>query len=166
MRRTFAVSGMVVALGFAVVTNAAAAVSDTFMLVPGIPGESIDARHADWIDVLSLSQSWAPEGKKGNPCLVQVIKPLDIAGPKLWAAAVTGQIFPQIQIDIVRAGAQRQRYYEIKLTGAFIASISTSGDDMFAETLTLSAPTVTLSYYPQRADGSLGPPVVSTLQCN
>jgi hypothetical protein len=34
MRRAFAVSGLVVTLVFAVVTSAAAAVPDTFMLVP------------------------------------------------------------------------------------------------------------------------------------
>jgi type VI secretion system secreted protein Hcp len=166
MTRTLAVSVLAMGLLLGVAADAAAQVSNTFMFVPGIPGESTDEKHRDWIDILSVSQAWAPDARKDNPCVIHVMKRLDVAGPKLWAAAITGQIFPQIKIEIARAGGDLQTYYEITLTGAFITSVTTTGYDVFAESLSLSAPTVTLSYRRQKPDGSLEPPVTATLQCN
>src|SRR5688572_1386653 len=79
----------------------ALAQTSVFMFIPGIPGNSVDARHADWIDVLSLSQT-LEEVAKGRPqCSVKAIKNLDNAGPLLWAAAVNGQIFPEVKIEFV-----------------------------------------------------------------
>ena len=151
----------------AAATTVASAATDTYMLVPGIAGGSVDSKHAGWIDVLSLSQGWAGI-KKGSSCDVSIVKDLDIAGPRLWGAAVTGQVLGDIRIEVLHSGAEPTKLYEIRLTNARILNITTSGSSggSFVESLTLTSDTATLSYYPQRADGSIGPPVTTTIACN
>src|SRR6185436_10737853 len=102
--------------------------TDTFMLVPGIPGDSAARGHENWIDVISLQQSWPGQVRKGTSCDVTVVKALDSAGPRLWLAAVTGQSFPEIKIEMVKAAADPFTFYQLKLTNAIISSITTSGN--------------------------------------
>jgi type VI protein secretion system component Hcp len=151
------------------VSSAATAqvVVKTFMLIPGIPGSSVDDRHKDWIDVFSLTQTFAAAGKKGNSCDVIVTKLLDVAGPRLWLAAVTHQVFNEIRIEAVKAGGDRLRFYEVRLTNARVNAITTSafGSGSF-EDVTLTADGATLSFFPQDPDGSLGPPVTATIPCS
>jgi type VI secretion system Hcp family effector len=139
---------------------------DTFMLIPGIPGDSVDARHANWIDVISLQQSWASADKKVNGCSIMVLKHLDSAGPRLWAAAVTAQLFNEIRLELIRVGADRPRVYDIRLLNAQIASITSTASYSFSESLGLTAQTIQLSFYPQNPDGSLGAPIQSSVNCN
>jgi type VI protein secretion system component Hcp len=94
---------------------------------------------------------------------VAIQKRLDKSGPPLFAAAIIGQIFGHIQIDIVKPGS-RQRYYEIVLTNARVSSIS-SAPQLPSESLSLIAETIRLSYFPERPDGSLDSPIVATASC-
>jgi type VI protein secretion system component Hcp len=72
-----------------------------------------------------------------------------------------------VTIDVLRTGEGPQRTFQVKLTNARIATIATSTTtDQLAEHLTLAAETSTLSYWPQRPDGSLGPPVAATVACD
>jgi type VI secretion system Hcp family effector len=169
MRRIFRRGILLLFFAFltTILSMAAFAQTQTFMLVPGIQGGSLDAKHTDWIDVASLRQSWETVSKKQNSaCEVEVVKGLDIAGPRLWAAAITRQVFTDIQIDVVRTGAVEMKFYEVHLANATIKSIVTAGAITFAETVTISAPGMTLKYYPQKPDGSLGSPVTDTITCN
>jgi hypothetical protein len=79
---------------------AASAQDQTFMLVPGIPGSSLDAHHERWIDVSSLRQTWNATAKKHSACEIEIGKGLDVAGPRLWTAAVTSQLFPELRIEV------------------------------------------------------------------
>ena len=142
-----------------------AAQTSTFMLVPGIQGESTDDRHRGWIDVSSLRQSWEPDGRRRANCVIEIAKPLDASGPPLWLAAVTGQPFGEIQIEAVKAGETRFRFFQVKLANARIAGISTAGGPSFGDTLLLAAETATLTYWPQLPDGRAGTPVSSTVAC-
>ena len=155
-------------LAFAVATLAgqaafAQSANDAFMLVPGIPGESFDGRHARWIEVLSLSQGFSDLAKNSNVCDVAIQKRLDTSGPLLFAAALTGQIFGHIQIDVAKPNTG-QRYYEIVLTNARVSSLQSSPQSL-TESLTLIAESIRLSYFPQKADGSLDTPVTAVANC-
>jgi type VI secretion system Hcp family effector len=146
---------------------AASAATDTFMLVPGIPGGSFDDRHRDWIDVVSLQQSWPGTVKKGTSCEVTVVKALDISGPKLWLAAVTGQVFGEIKIEAIKAGGEQFKFYELKLLNAQISSITTNvTGPSVVENVVISPQSATLSFFPQKGDGSAGPAVTVTVPCN
>jgi type VI secretion system Hcp family effector len=164
MRSTVVIS--VLAVGVATLFGQAAFAqisNDAFMLIPGVPGEALDDRYREWIEVQSLSQGFEDLPKGVTPCDLAIQKQLDKSGPLLFAAAITGQIFPQIQIDIVRPGS-RERYYEIVLTNARVSRIS-SAPQFLNESLSLIAETIRLSYFPQRQNGSLDPPIVATASC-
>lgn len=161
--KQIALSGVLaIALSIGGVRSAVAQTS-TFMLVPNIAGDSTDAHHARWIEVFSITQSFN-SANKANACTVVAAKGLDRSGPLLWAAAATGQIFAEIRIDIQRSGGDQQRFYELVLTNATIAAI-TSMPTSFTEQLTLSGASATLRYFPQNPDGSIATPVVSTVNC-
>lgn len=139
----------------------AQAVTSTYMYVPGINGSSSDLRHRDWIDVVSLTQT-LDQSKKQPECTMEVVKSLDISGPALWGAAVTGRVFGEILIDVtineIRSGAPKL-FYQIKLQSARVRGISTIGNGVYVERVTLDAGSVQLLFYPQGANGSLGAPV-------
>lgn len=149
-------------VGAAGVSQAMAqAVTSTYMYVPGINGSSSDLRHRDWIDVLSLTQT-LDQSKKQPQCTMEVVKGLDISGPPLWGAAVTGRVFGEILIDVtineMKSGPP-QLFYQIKLQSARVRGIATIGNGRYVERITLDAASVQLLYYPQGANGSLGAPV-------
>jgi len=150
-------------VAIAVMPTSASAQDPTFMLVPGIPGSSLDAHHLGWIDVVSLRQSWSAAAKK-NACEIEIVKGLDIAGPRLWAAAVTGQLFTEIRIEVTRT--DQTKTYEIRLSNAQITSIVTAGTTTFAETVTITAAGMNLFFYPQNPDGSIGAPVTTSIACS
>jgi type VI secretion system Hcp family effector len=139
--------------------------ADTFMLVPGILGDSIDKQHKDWIDVFSITQTFDPGSKNINPCLVEVGKFIDRAGPKLWLAAVTGQRFNSITIEFQKPGGDLPfKFYELKLNNAVVNSI-TSTPDALMERLTLIAQTLELTFITQKLDGTPGGAVKAVVDC-
>ena len=124
-----------------------------------------DSWGRDKCKVRSLRQTLGVQLKGGSLCDVEVVKRLDIAGPRLWVAAVTGQVFPEVTIEVIRTDGDQSRLYEIKLTSARVLSISTTGDSAFVESVTLSPVSATLTVFTQKADGSAGTPITGTFAC-
>jgi type VI secretion system Hcp family effector len=155
---------LVVLACLASATSSAAADTLTFLVIPGIPGESVVRGYENAIDLYSVTQSFTAGAKAGTACTVTFTKGIDRSGPLLWAAAVTGQILPDVRLDIVRAGDLPVRFYTLVLTNATVVSI-TSNPSALAENVTLSGATATMTYYPQKADGTAGTPVSSTATC-
>lgn len=155
-------------LGSAGVRQAMAQQTDTFMFVQGIRGASTDPSHRNWIDVFSLTQTLETTSNTGGTsngqCRLEVIKGLDIAGPLLWGAAVTGRRFENIRIDVRNQGTQAI-FYKILMRGAHFTSISTIGNGGYVERLTLDAEDVQLIFFPQNPDGTPGPAVTSSFSC-
>jgi type VI protein secretion system component Hcp len=138
--------------------------ASTFMLVPGIAGDSVSAGHDRWIDVFSVTQTFDALTKSASVCSLAVGKGLDSAGPRLWAAAVTGQLFNQIQLDLLKQGDTPTKFYEILLINARVAAITTT-PNQFMEHLTLVAESVTVKFFPQNPDGSIGQPITASVSC-
>ena len=161
--KTLLLTGVLMVAVFVLGAKAAAA-QDAFLLVPGIPGGSQHIHYENWIEVVTLAQGFDSAIKGANACTVIVGKGLDKAGPLLWAAAVSGQTFASIQIDIVRPGGSAQKYYELTLNNVAISQINTQPLDLL-ETLTLKGTSATLKFFPQKADGSLDTPVTATASC-
>jgi type VI secretion system secreted protein Hcp len=144
--------------------RAAAQVTDTFMLAPGIPGDSTDEAHRNWIDVISVTQSFDAAAKASSACGAAITKGFDKAGPLLWLAAVTGQRFAEIRIEVVHPGEQRLRFYELRIVNARISAIDSMPSSL-SESLQIAGDAATLSYYPQAPDGSQLPPVTANVTC-
>lgn len=127
---------------------------DTFLTVPGIPGGSTQMHYEGAIEVMSLHQTLVPSTKKADGyCRIEVLKWLDVAGPRLWTAAVTDQLFAEVRIDVVQSGEAPSKLYEIRLQNARIENITTAVDTQVtvpSEKITLVGTSMTLSYAGQK----------------
>jgi type VI secretion system secreted protein Hcp len=148
MRRLLAIGAL--ALGLVVVGSGEAQARSfrTFMLIPDIPGSSVDEHHDGWIEVVSMSQGLSGVKKSVSCSDMSITKYLDQAGPLLWAAAATGRLFPVIKIEIVRdSGDVSAAVYEISINNARVTSSHTSGSsELPMESVSFSYQSITLQF--------------------
>jgi type VI protein secretion system component Hcp len=168
MRRTISQLLLTGMFSMVAIASSSAQSTTTVMLVPGVPGSSVVSGHQNWIDVFSMSQGLTPAKK--STCDLNVAKKLDIAGPLLWVATQTGQVFQDVEIDVLKtSGAALVKIYQIDLLQAQVSSISDSGasggNPFFTESVAWTAPSITISVFPQLPDGSAGTPVTATIAC-
>ncbi len=114
---------------------------DAFMKIDGIPGESTDDKHKDWIEITSFSHgldqpasATASNAGGGTSERVQheefvVTHLLDKATPKLMESCCTGKHFKDVTIELCRAGGDKQKYMEIKLEQVIVSKVSIAGSD-------------------------------------
>ena len=146
------IGGLLVFTALFLYPSRAAAQADTFMYIAGIPGESTDDAHKDWINVTSLTQEFDAASKSASACGAAVAKAFDKAGPLLWLAAVTGQRLGEIRIEVIsNGGDERQKLYELKISNARISTISSSPSEL-SESLQLVGDSATLTYFVQNAN--------------
>ena len=122
---------------------------DAFLQVDGIPGESTDSAHGDWIEVLSyssgVSQTASASASSGGGASSEradfadfsIVKTLDKASPKLAAACSDGTHIATVILELCRAGGEKLKYMEYKLTNCIVSSVRPGGSAQGAETLPL-----------------------------
>jgi type VI secretion system secreted protein Hcp len=147
---------------------------DAFLKIEGIPGESTDDKHKDWIEVLSYhhnmhqnpsgrvsSEGGATSGRVNMGDLM-IVKRLDIASPKLAEYCCTGQHIPSVKLEICRAGGDKLKYMEYKLGQVIISSYSPGGtthggDEVPLEEISFNFGKIEWTYQQQkRATGQAG----------
>ncbi len=143
-----------------------------YLKLDGVDGESQDANHKDWIDVLSYSEgvsSAAPltigsatggagAGRAAFSDLT-VLTPIDKATPILFQDSLSGQEIKYATLEVVEPGGA---YLDYKLTDVLISSVSdkgSAGDSLPQEQITLNFTKIEWDYTPLNADGSPGTPV-------
>ena len=116
---------------------------DTFIKIDGIEGESSDDKHAGWIEVTSfntgLSQiTSATASSVGGASAERAdfhdfsfTKQLDKASPKLALACADGTHIDSIIVEICRAGTEKVKFMEYKMTNCIIGSVKTVGGGEF-----------------------------------
>jgi len=143
---------------------------DAFLKIDGITGESTDDKHKDWIEVLSYSwgasqpasgsasSSGGASHERANFQDFSIVKTLDMATPKLALACAGGQHVKSVILELCRAGGDKVKYMEYKLTNCIISSISNGGGGGEpSESLSFNYGKVELTYVQQkRADGTAG----------
>jgi type VI secretion system secreted protein Hcp len=129
---------------------------DSFLKIDGIPGESTDDKHKDWIEILSfshgVSQKASGSSSSGGARSAQrcdhqdfsIVKTLDKASPKLALFCCNGQHIKEITMDLCRATGDKQKYMEYKLSDAIVSSVRPGGSAQGGETLPLEE--VSFSY--------------------
>ena len=147
---------------------------DAFLKVDGIPGESTDDAHADQIEVLSyssgVSQTSSASASSGGGASSEradfqdfsIVKALDKASPKLAVACADGTHISEVVLELCRAGGDKLKYMEYKMSDCIVSSVRSGGSSQGGETLPLEE--VSFNYgkiewtYTQqkRADGSGG----------
>ena len=148
---------------------------DCFLKIDGVEGESTDSKHSKWIEVLSFShgmsqpvssvQSSAGGGTSARVNMqdFNIVKHLDISSPKLAEACCTGKHFPSVVIELCRAGGDKLKYMEYKLTDAIVSSVSGGGtpggsdDQVPTESVSFNFGKIEWAYTQQkRSDGGGG----------
>src|SRR5438045_2802440 len=95
---------------------------DCFLKVDGIDGESTDAKHPNWIEILSYnhglnqpasavaSSAGGAGSGRVNMQDFSIVKHLDMASTKLAVACAKGTHIPAIVMEICRAGGDKLKY--------------------------------------------------------
>ncbi len=129
---------------------------DAFVKIQDITGESTDDQHAEWIEILSYSHGVFQPGsgsvssggsRSAERCEHQefsIVKTLDKATPKLNLYCCNGTHIPEVLVDLCRAGGDKQRYMQYKLSDVIITSVRPGGSSKGNETLPLEE--VSLNY--------------------
>ena len=146
--------------------GSATSVDPIFMFINGINGESQDARHPMWSDVIgyhtsfsrAASTSGGGAGKAAFGSFV-VTTPYSLAIPPLLKALVTGTVFPAVKIQAATTGDREQNYLTITLGTVRVAALNeSSSGERPVETVSFAATKISISYSAQKPDGSLGTP--------
>jgi type VI secretion system secreted protein Hcp len=140
---------------------------DMFIKIDDIKGESLDAKHADEIDILEFTWGMtqtgtAQKGSGGGAGKVQVNdlkikKFVDRSSPILLKQCCSGKHMKSAVLVIRKAGGTPLEYVTITLEDLIIAAVDHGGsgsDDMLTETVTLNFARVKFEYVPQKKDGS------------
>ena len=147
--------------------------ADYFLQITGIAGESKEAKHKDWIDVLSWSFGESnpvlpAAGGGGGAGKVQkndfnFMAATSKASPKLFLACATGQHMKEAKLSAVKAGAMQQEYLSWTFADVLVTSYQTSGSggDISMDSVSLAFSKVKVEYKAQKADGSLDAPIVA-----
>ena len=145
---------------------------DAFLKVDDIPGESTDDKHKDWIEVLSYgfgihqpasataSSSGGATAERANFQDFSITKVLDKSSPKLASACAAGNHIPSVILEVCRAGGDKVKYMEYKLSNCIVSNYSdggSSGGDLPVETVAFNYGKIEWTYTQQkRSDGSGG----------
>ncbi|MFB4202291.1 Protein hcp1 [wastewater metagenome] len=112
---------------------------DAYLKIDGIPGESLDDKHKDWIEALSFdfgasqstsstaSSAGGASAERVNLSEFRVRKYVDKASAKLFEACCKGQHIKDVTLHVNRAGGDKLRYMEIKLEEVIVSSTNMEG---------------------------------------
>lgn len=113
---------------------------DAFLKLSTIPGESSDAKHDEWIEILSynhglnqpasgsVSSGGARSAERCNHQDFSIVKALDKASPKLALACCNGEHIDEVTIELCRATKDKTRYMQYKMTDVLVTEVRPSGD--------------------------------------
>lgn len=151
---------------------------DAFLKIDGIPGESTDDKHKDWIEISSYSHNvhqpasatastaGGATAERVEHSTFNVVHLLDKATPKILEACCTGKHIKEVSVELCRAGGDKQKYLEIKMEQVIISNASNSGSGQSetgfpSEAVNFSYGKIKFTYTQQkRADGQGGGNVV------
>lgn len=145
---------------------------DAFLKIDGIPGESSDEKHKDWIEITSFahkmeqpasataSSAGGATAERVNHGAFEIVHLLDKASPKLYEACCTGKHIKEVVIELCRSGGDKVKYMEIKLEQVLVSRVEPQGAADMAfpnEKVAFSYGKIKWTYTQQkRADGAGG----------
>jgi type VI secretion system secreted protein Hcp len=120
---------------------------DAFLKIDGVPGESTDDKHKDWIEVLSFNAGVAQpsSGARSSGGAItseradfddfSITKSLDKSSPKLVSSLCKGEHIKEIKLALCRATGDKQQYMEYKLEDCLVSSVRPGGSAGGGESL-------------------------------
>jgi type VI secretion system secreted protein Hcp len=112
---------------------------DAFLKISTIPGESTDDKHKNWIEVISyswqvtqrssgsVSSGGGRTAERADLSPLSIVKTLDKASPKLFLSCVNGEHIQEVTLALNRAGGDKQKYMEYKLSDVTVADYQPGG---------------------------------------
>lgn len=144
-------------------TTSALAATDTYLYIPGVPGEAVAKGFENWIQVDTFSVGVVDQVCSG----FTIMKQLDTSSPILSAAALSGVLYPTMTVKSVRSGEQQQVFLTFTLTNVVVRAVglknSAAGAPM--EQVTFEPAVIAMTYVPQDDAGVPGQAIQSTLTC-
>ncbi len=148
---------------------------DFYLKLDGITGESKDANHKGWIDVLgweydvkqSSSMHSGGGGGVGKAKFGHLIAThyVDRSSPNLLKYSGSGKHFPTAILSCCRAGGGQQEYMRITLSECMIAGVTIDArrdDPTTAEHIAIAYGDIRVEVREQNPDGSMGATVTGT----
>jgi type VI secretion system secreted protein Hcp len=152
--------------------NNAQAASTYFLKIGDIKGESTDKAHKDWIDISSFSWGISNTGSVGagggGSAGKAIISPLswtqelDSSVSPLYLGVASGAHYSKATLDVQATGTKSPgTYFKMEFNDVMLTSlnISGAGDQPFVSG-SLVYSKLTMTYLPQKPDGSLGSPII------
>jgi len=112
---------------------------DLFLQIDLVEGESTDAQHAKWIDIISYSHSVSQPassseistgGRSSIHCEhsdFTVTKYIDKTTPKLMLYCCNGQYIDKVVLEVCYAAGEKQKYMVYELEDVIVSAVSVSG---------------------------------------
>jgi type VI secretion system secreted protein Hcp len=147
-----------------------------FLYLDGIPGESQDALHANWIDVESWSigetNTSTPLSVGGGGAAGKVsfqdfhfVMLRSVASPLLLSAASSGRFIKEARLECQKNIGNTQKVYQRMIfqgvgTSSYQTGGSSHSDVGSTDQISLNYSTISLEYMPLRSDGNPAGPTV------
>ncbi len=107
---------------------------DMYMKVEGIPGESTDDAHTDWMELLSYSQGLSQAvsgtsgtgGRTGGRADFQhfsITKEIDSGSPDLAIYCASGKHIPKIEIELCLATENKHVFMKYVMEDVIVSSV-------------------------------------------
>jgi len=132
---------------------------DMFLKIGNINGESLDATHKSWVDVLAWSWGISNSGSthvgggagagQANFQDLSYTSYLDASTAPLMKAVATGQHLKSAFLNVRRAGSAPTEFLKITMTEVLVTSLSTGGsggEDRLTQNVTLNFAKVKVEY--------------------
>jgi type VI secretion system secreted protein Hcp len=146
---------------------------DMFLKLDGIKGESLDSKHKDEIQIESFSLGASQPGTsamgggtggagKVSVQDISITKAVDAATPVLLLHVCSGKPIKEGLITVRKSGETPLEYLKIKLSDIIVSSVQNAGhgSTKLSENVKLNFAKFSVTYTPQKADGSGGASVV------
>ena len=115
---------------------------DMFMKIDGANGESKDANHKNWSDIISFSWGATQPGNmasggglgagKASFNDLHVVARIDKAAPAVMKHCASGKHLSKIELSVCKAGGQQVEYTKITLEDVLVSSVQLSAATMIS----------------------------------
>jgi type VI secretion system secreted protein Hcp len=155
----------------ALVAQHASGAFDIFIKIGDIKGESMDAKHAEWIQLEAFQWGLAraissPTGGGNNreasaPSISEMTlsKKVDRSTPKLFLNAVGGSgTIPEVILELQDQSSQKGVFYRITLNDVLVSSqshVAAAGGDVPQESVSLNFLKIKVEYFYRDPKGNL-----------
>lgn len=140
-------------------------VEDYFLKIDGIPGESLDSKHKNEIELVSFSWGLIHTGRAagtggGGGAQFQdfhFTTYVSKASPQLFLACASGKHLKEANLSVRRTGKPQLEYLKIRFRDVYVTSYEEAADDGDApeEAVGLAFEQIEVEYSPQQASGAL-----------